>query len=69
MSTASLPAYQEISFEDAARIIYYHYSDRPALFKEFMEDLMTNSDEAYKSISPRQYDEYKQFLTDNKNAK
>lgn len=69
MSTAKISAYQKMSFEEATRVLYYHFSTRAHLFQEMMEDLMSNSEEPYKSITPRWYDEYKQFLEDNKNSK
>lgn len=64
-----LAVYEKISFEEAARILYYHYGDRPGLFKEMMEDLMNNSQAPFESITPRWYDDYKQFLADNKSSK
>lgn len=64
-----MTTYEKISFEEATRIIYYHWSERPGLFKEFMEELMSSSDPPYMTITPRQYQEYKQFLTENKKSR
>jgi hypothetical protein len=69
MTRPTISKYEQLSFQEVTQIIYYHYSDRAGMFKELMEDLLTNSEEPYKSISPRQYEEYKQYLTDNKNSK
>jgi hypothetical protein len=64
----SLSAYVKLSFEEATRIIYYHYGDRTGFFKELMEDLMNTSDPC-NIIAPKWYEDYKQFLEDNKKSK
>jgi hypothetical protein len=64
-----MTAYEKISFEEATRIVYYHYGERPGLFKELMEDLMNNAEAPFRSITPRGYDEYKQYLSENKKSK
>ncbi|MFL5811349.1 MAG: hypothetical protein ACJ749_17635 [Flavisolibacter sp.] len=69
MSRPSLSPYEKLTFEEAIRILYYHWGEKAGLFKEFIEDLMGNADSPYRSITPRWYDEYKQYLADNKNSK
>lgn len=65
----ALPAYHKISFEDATRIIYFNFSRNSSMFKELMEDLMTNSLEPANCIAPRWYDAYKNHLSENKKDK
>lgn len=69
MDRATLSAYVKLTFEEATRIIYYHYGERPGFFKELMEDLMTNAAEPCNVIAPKWYDDYKQHLADNKSDK
>jgi hypothetical protein len=69
MNKPSLSTYEKLTFEEVTRIIYYHYCDRPGQFKELMEDLMTNSDQPSKSIAPRWYTEYRDYLNENKKVK
>lgn len=66
----AMHAYEKITFEEAVKIIYYQYGTKsPAIFKTVMEDLITRCSEPYKSISPSWYEDYQQFLEDNKTSK
>jgi hypothetical protein len=63
-----MKAYQNITFEEATRILYFHYSGRPSLFLEFMEDLMS-SERSSDVISPKQYQDYRLQTEENKKEK
>jgi AcrR family transcriptional regulator len=64
-----LSPYEKISFEEAARILYYHFSDRPELFKEFMEQLFATADQPYWAVTPKQHAEFREELNENKKSK
>lgn len=64
-----MKTYENITFEEAVRIIYFHYSARPSQFLEMIEELMGSTDAPYKVISPKQYDDYRTETTDNKKGK
>jgi hypothetical protein len=64
-----MSTYPNLTFEEATRIIYYHYGDRTGFFKELMEDLMNSADNPANVIAPKWYEDYKQFLIDNKSEK
>lgn len=66
---SALSTYQNLTFEDATRIIYYHYGDRLPLFKEHMEELLGSTDKPHRAITPKHYDEYRDFLKDNQKEK
>lgn len=60
---------QKITFEEAVKIIWHNCAYNKQLLFEVMNDLVNNSDEPFKMITPFWYDNYKQFLVDNKNGK
>lgn len=60
---------QKITFEEAVKIIWHNCAYNKQLLFEVMNDLVNNSEEPFKMITPFWYDNYKQFLADNKNSK
>lgn len=64
-----MKVYNQISFEDAARIIYYMFSNNDKVYKVMMEELLLKNDDFGKCISPVWYESYRQYLDDNKREK
>jgi hypothetical protein len=67
MSKPTLSAFEKISFEEAANVIYYQFGSKPpGMFKELMEELICHPEEPHKCLCRKWYEDYKQMLTDNK---
>lgn len=63
----NLNKYELLTFEKATRILYYNFSTDAKAFKSAMEDLMISTDKPHKHIAPAWYENYQQYLIDNKN--
>jgi hypothetical protein len=65
-----MTAFEKLTFEDATRVIYYQFGNKPAaMFRDAMEDLIASADEPSRCICRKWYDEYKHYLVDNKKGK
>lgn len=61
--------YQELSFEECVRIIYYVFSNDLRVLKAMLEELLILTEEYNHAIAPSWYESYKTFLSDNKREK
>jgi hypothetical protein len=61
--------YENLTFEEATRIIYWNFSNDLKVFKSTMEDLMDGEQQPYKCVAPKWYDCYRDMVAENKNAK
>jgi hypothetical protein len=66
---ATISTYEKITFEEAARILYFSYSGNPGIYKTMMEDLLLYGNPPYKAITPSSYESYKNHLIENKKSK
>lgn len=64
-----LSRFEQITFEEATRILYFIFSRNPRIFQAMMEDLMTGANEPARCITSSWYDQYREFITDNKKSK
>lgn len=64
-----LNKYENISFEEATRIIYWNFSTDLRAFKSVMEDLMDGDQPPSKCIAPKWYENFRDFHIQNKNLK
>jgi hypothetical protein len=65
----ALNSFDRLTFEEAARIIYYHTQGQPSMFTRLMEDLMTSAEAPSQSIAPKWHTEYRDYLKENKSQK
>lgn len=61
--------YENLTFEEATRIIYWNFSTDLKAFKSTMEDLMETDEPPSKCIAPKWYTDYRNFHIENKNSK
>jgi hypothetical protein len=66
---ATISPYEKITFEEAARILYFSYSTAPAIYRSVMEDLLSYGHPPYKAVTPASYESYKSHLEENKKSK
>lgn len=59
--------YKNIKFEEAARILYFMFNGNPRIYMELMVGLM-NAEHPADGIAPTWYQQYKEFLADNKKS-
>jgi hypothetical protein len=64
-----ISAYDKLTFQEAAAIIYYVFCNSKVIYMAMMEDLIVSKDSFYRHIAPAWYDSFKQNLQDNKKIK
>lgn len=64
-----LNRYENISFEEATRIIYWNFSRDLRAFKSVMEDLMEGDQPPAKCIAQKWYENYRDYHVENKASK
>lgn len=58
-------AYDKLSFEDAVRVLYYQFSEKPARLEEHLAELINRSERPNEAITRVWYDEYRQHHMEN----
>lgn len=64
-----ITAYDKLSFEDAVRILYYQFSEKPARLEEHLASLINRSERPTDAITRVWYDEYREFHKENQEGK
>jgi hypothetical protein len=65
----SMSPIEKISFEEAARVIYFMFCREPKIYMKMMEELLDHSEESFKVVAPIWYDQYRNYLKENKQTK
>jgi hypothetical protein len=63
-----LSNYDNLSFEEATRIIYYVFCSNAKTFMAQMEELMVSPDKPSRSIAPIWYDAYASYHREKEKA-
>ncbi|MDB5252290.1 MAG: hypothetical protein JWP27_1459 [Flaviaesturariibacter sp.] len=69
MNKPTLSTYEQLTFEEASRIMFYCLAFNRQLYTLMMEDLIASGQPAYKSVTPRWYESYRDMITENNKTK
>ena len=62
---SKLSTYEKLTFEEAARIIYWQFSRNKQTFFSMMEELMDHYEDWHTLIAPAWYEQYREHLKQN----
>lgn len=65
---ALISKYENLSFQEATRIIYFMFCREPKVFMQMMEELLDHPDEPKKYVAAGWYEQYRDHITSNKKA-
>lgn len=65
----AITKFESMTFEDATRVIYFIFHGDPRSFLRVMEDLLDHPDEPNRYVARGWFDQYREYINQNKKEK